>query len=99
MPFRRNEPRKTLICRVFALWTDGEGTLTRLPGLVEDRSRYGISLCVPEPIEIGTKVKIRGRQRELEGTVRHCRAAEGKYFIGIQLDKEDASWDRFGAGL
>lgn len=73
--------------------------MTRLEGLVEDRSRHGVSICVPEAIEIGTRVKIRGRTRELEGTVRHCRSMAGKYFIGIHLDREDSSWDRFGAGL
>jgi hypothetical protein len=99
MPHRRNGPRKTQICGVHALWTDQEGTVTRLAGLVEDRSRYGVSICVPEPIEIGTRVKIRGRNRELEGTVRHCRYTAGKYCVGIHLDREDSAWDRFGAGL
>ena len=99
MPHRRTGPRKTQICGISALWTDEEGTVTRLAGLVEERSRYGVSICVPEPIEIGTKVKIRGRVRELQGTVRHCRYTAGEYFIGIQLDQEDPNWDRFGAGL
>lgn len=99
MPQRRAGPRKTQICRIFALWTDEEGTVTRLAGFLEDRSRYGLSICVSEPIEIGTRVTIRGRTRELDGTVRHCRYTAGKYFIGIHLDQEDASWDRFGLGL
>jgi hypothetical protein len=99
MPQRRSGPRKTQICRISAVWADEEGTVTRLAGLVEDRSRYGVSICVPEPIEIGTCVKIRGRTRELAGTVRHCRYSAGKYCIGIRLDREDVLWDRFGTGL
>jgi hypothetical protein len=99
MPHRRAGPRKTQICRIFALWTDAEGTVTRLAGLMEDRSRNGVSICVPEPIELGTRVKVRGRTRELEGIVRHCRYTAGKYLIGIHLDHEDTAWDRFGAGL
>ncbi len=73
--------------------------MTRLPGLLEDRSRHGVNICVSEPIAVGTKVTIRGRVRELDGVVRHCRYAAGKYFIGIRLDQEDPHWDRFGAGL
>jgi hypothetical protein len=99
MPLRRTGPRKTRICRVAAFWTDEEGTVTRLVGLLEDRSRQGASISVSEPIAVGIKVTIRGRTRELDGTVRHCRYAAGKYLIGIRLDQEDPDWDRFAAGF
>lgn len=99
MPRRRLEPRKTLICRIFALWMDEEGTLVNLAGLLEDRSRSGIGISLSEPIAVGTRVRIRGRAREFGGIVRYCRYQGGKYFIGIRLDDEDKSWDRFGIGL
>lgn len=99
MPRRRAEPRKTLICRIAALWTDEEGTLVNLTGLLEDRSRSGVGISVPEPIAVGTRVRIYGRVRELRGIVRHCRYKAGKYFVGVRLDDEDKSWDRFGIGL
>ena len=99
MPRRRLEPRKTLICRISVLWTDEEGTLIKLTGLLEDRSRTGVQIVVEEPVAVGTCVRIRGRARELRGIVRHCRYEAGKYFIGVRLDDEDNSWDRFGVGL
>lgn len=99
MPRRRVEPRKTLICRIAAIWTDEEGTVITLSGLLEDRSGSGVGISVPEPIEVGTRLRIRGRMRELHGVVRHCRYARGKYFVGVLLDHEDKAWDRFGVGL
>lgn len=99
MPRRRVEPRKTLICRISATWMDEEGTLFNLAGLLEDRSRSGVGISVPEPIAVGTRVRIRGRVRELRGMVRHCRYWRGKYFVGVLLEDQDKSWDRFGIGL
>ena len=99
MPRRRVEPRKTTICRISALWFDEEGAINSLTGLLEDRSRFGVGISVPEPIAVGTRVRICGRVRELRGIVRHCRYKSGKYFVGVHLDAEDKTWDRFGVGL
>jgi hypothetical protein len=93
------EPRKALICRISVLWEDQAGFATRQFGLLEDRSLSGVSICVPEPIAIGTKVTIRGRRRELVGIVRYCRPKGPDYFIGVHLEEGDAGWASFGAGL
>jgi len=81
------------------MWRDPEGFPRVLTGLIEDRSYSGIGISIQEPIDIGTKVQIRGRLRELSGTVRYCRTRGAKYFVGIELDRKDTSWNRFGAGL
>ena len=99
MPRHRAEPRKTLICRITVCWENEEGYITSQAGLLEDRSRSGVGITVLDPIAIGAKVRIRGRVQELAGTVRHCRLKGAKYFIGIQLEHEDATWNRFGVGL
>ncbi len=68
-------------------------------GLLEDRSLSGFGISVPEPIAIGTKVKVRGRLRELSGIVRYCRPKGVTYLVGIRLDETDEEWSSFGAGL
>lgn len=99
MSRRRGEARKTLICRVSAVWLDEDGVPANASGLLEDRSLSGVGLCLPEPIPLGTKVKIRGRNRELAGTVRHCKSRGVNYRVGIRLDRPDKTWDHFGVGL
>ena len=88
-----------MICRISVVWEDDAGFRTRQFGLLEDRSLSGVSICVPEPIAIGTKVTIRGRLRELAGIVRYCRPKGAEYFVGIRLDERDLGWASFGAGL
>jgi hypothetical protein len=96
---RRSEPRKTSISRISVAWEDQDGCPVNQTGLLEDRSRSGVGISVHAPIPVGTKVKIRGRVRELAGIVRHCRLHGEEYLVGLWLDKEDLSWKRFGAGL
>jgi len=99
MPRRRVESRKTLICRISVIWVAQEGAITTLTGFLEDRSRFGVGISLPEPIPVGTAVKIQGRMRELHRIVRHCRYEGGQYLVGVHLDAEDKAWDRFGVGL
>jgi len=96
---RRTQPRKTLLCRISVLWHDDDEISRSQSGMIEDRSLTGMGISVPYPIAIGTKVIVRGRVRELAGVVRHCRLNHAKYFIGIQLEREDKTWNHFGAGL
>jgi hypothetical protein len=99
MSRRRIEPRKTSISRIYVFWEDQDGCAASQDGLLEDRSRSGLGITVFQPIAIGTKVRIQGRLRELAGIVRHCRLQGAKYLVGIRLDEEDVTWNRFGAGL
>ncbi len=99
MSRRRAEPRKALICRVSVFCEDREGFPVTQDGLLEDRSLSGVGISVPDPIAIGSKVKVRGRSRELAGTVRHCRFKGPNYFVGIRLDTEDVTWNSIGVGL
>ena len=93
------EPRKTLICRISVFWEDEAGFSTRQVGLLENRSLSGVSICVPEPMAIGTKVNVRGKLRELAGIVLYCRPKGSEYLVDIQLDERDLGWAAFGAGL
>ncbi len=68
MSLRRTQPRKTLICRISICWKDEDGVPSMQYGLVEDRSLCGLGISVPNPIPIGTKVRVRGRSKELAGT-------------------------------
>jgi len=99
MPRRRREPRKTLICGITVRYEDEEGFPKMQAGLLEDRSLSGVGISVTYPIAIGSKVKIQGRVRGLDGIVLYCRPKGANYFVGIRLDHEDLTWNQFGAGL
>jgi PilZ domain len=99
MSHKRTQPRKIQICRICIYWKDQDGLPKVQSGLVEDRSLSGLGITVPDPIPIGTKVQVRGRAKELLGSVRHCRAKGINYLIGIRLDDEDADWNRSFAGI
>jgi hypothetical protein len=88
-----------LICGVLVYCEDQTGLPMTQSGLLEDRSLSGVGISVAYPVGIGTKIRIRGRQRELVGIVRHCRAKGTSYFVGIRLDEQDAGWASFGVGL
>jgi hypothetical protein len=87
------------MCRISLVWQDRVGSYRTQPGLLEDRSRSGVGISVYESIPVGTKVKIRGRRRELVGMVRYCRGGGVKYLIGILLDEADKTWNSFGAAF
>lgn len=87
------------MCRISVFWDDQDGCPTTQYGLLEDRSLSGIGISVPEPIAIGTQVKIKGRLRELAGIVRYCRPKGANYAVGIRLDTKDVGWASIGAGL
>lgn len=99
MSRRRREPRKTLICGITVRYEDEEGLPKTQAGLLEDRSLSGVGISLTYPIAIGSKVKIQGRVHALDGIVRHCRPKGANYFVGIRLDQEDVTWNKFGAGL
>ena len=88
-----------LICGITVRYEDEEGLPTMQAGLLEDRSLSGVGISLTYPIAIGSKVKIQGRVRQLDGIVRHCRPKGASYFVGILLDQVDVTWRRFGAGL
>ena len=85
--------------RISIAWDDEDGSPRTQSGVLEDISLSGAGVCVNKPIPAGTKVRIRGKHRELAGTVRHCRTEEFQYFVGIQLDVADEEWLSFGGGL
>lgn len=99
MSRRRREPRKTLICGITVRYEDDQGLPTMQAGLLEDRSLSGIGISLTYAIAIGSKVKIQGRVRQLDGIVQYCHAKGASYFVGIRLDHEDVIWNQFGAGL
>lgn len=87
------------MCRISVAWTDREGAQQTQTGLLEDRSLAGAGISVNHPIPVGTKVKFRGRKRELAGIVRYCRRGRINYLIGVRLDERDEAWATIGAGL
>ena len=68
------------------VWCDRFGRERRCIGNLEDISVTGLSLQVESPVFQGTSVKVLHGTTSLVGVVRHCRYADGVYFIGIQLD-------------
>ncbi len=87
------------MCRISVVFEDSAGCPRTQTGLPEDRSFSGIGISVHKPISVGTKVKIKGRIRELAGLVQYGRPMGSKYAVGIRLDQQDMAWDSFGAGL
>jgi hypothetical protein len=90
MDHLRIEPREMIMYRVGISWEDENGGLKTYDGMLEDKSRSGAGIFVRDAIPAGTRVKVREKNQERVGTVRHCRADQTGFFIGIKYDAPDA---------
>ncbi len=72
--------------RVETMWQDETGTLRVAPGVIEDRSRGGVSVRVKEPVSIGSNLEIKSQNEQFTGVVKNCRRDGRGYVLGIQRD-------------
>jgi hypothetical protein len=84
MDDKRDTPRIPLMVRVDAMWQDQDGTLRIVPGVLEDRSRGGVSVRVKEQIPVGSILEIRWQNEQFSGLVTYCRPDGVLYVLGIQ---------------
>lgn len=82
---RRTHARLLCAELIELVWRDRSGRERRCIANLEDISVAGISLQIETPVFEGTSVKLLHGTTSLAGVVRHCRYADGGYFIGVQL--------------
>jgi hypothetical protein len=82
---KRAEPRAGIMARIEALWVDETGNPRIAPAKLEDKSSGGASICVKNPIDVGSNVIIHWHGGHLSGTVTYCRRGQ-EYVVGIQRD-------------
>jgi hypothetical protein len=61
---------------------DGEGAMD---GTVVDVSNYGMGLIIPEPLPLGTPIKIEAHNELLLGEVCYCDPHAGAYRVGLAV--------------
>jgi PilZ domain len=94
MEEKRENPRFALMKRVEALWEDDTHAQRSARGTILDRSLGGICLQISIPIDIGSKLTIKGASEQLSGIVVNSRREKEDYILGIQFDgpaKPDAT--------
>ncbi|MGC2059854.1 MAG: hypothetical protein WA653_16430, partial [Candidatus Sulfotelmatobacter sp.] len=67
-------------------WEDATGKLLSAPARLEDKSLSGACIRMKKQIEVGAKLKVRGRFEEFSGVVRYCRSDGWDYVIGLQRE-------------
>jgi hypothetical protein len=69
-------------------WLDPQGSLRMAQrSRVLNVSEEGIAFELPEPAQLGSRVKIQADKHRLlgEATVRHCRRVGPKYVVGVEF--------------
>jgi hypothetical protein len=67
-------------------WEDATGKLLSAPARLEDRSLSGACIRMKKPVEVGAKLRVRGRFEEFSGIVRYCRSEDWDYVVGVQRE-------------
>ncbi|MGB8580528.1 MAG: hypothetical protein WCD47_06880 [Candidatus Sulfotelmatobacter sp.] len=75
-------------------WEDATGKLLSAPARLEDKSLSGACIRMKKQVEVGAKLKVRGRFEEFSGVVRYCRSEDWDYVIGLQRESESASTEK-----
>ena len=78
-------------------WEDATGKLLSAPARLEDKSLSGACIRMKKQIEVGAKLKVRGRFEEFSGVVRYCRSDGWDYVIDLQRESESASTEKQAA--
>ena len=82
------EPRTRVMIAVEAWWEDQTGALRAVTARMENKSEGGACIRIGIPVEVGSRLGIRGRWDQFTGTARYCIPNEGAYLVGIQRDKK-----------
>jgi hypothetical protein len=67
-------------------WEDATGKLLSAPARLEDRSLSGACIRMKKPVEVGAKLRVRGRFEEFAGIVRYCRSEDWDYVVGVRRE-------------
>jgi hypothetical protein len=84
------------MARAEAQWEDPTGTLRVALAMLEDISQGGAGVRLRQPINVGSKLRIKWHKEQFSGTVRHCRRDGTDYVLGVQRDvsEQDAALGR-----
>lgn len=78
------ENRIVLMMLAEVSWEDATGKLLTAPARLEDKSLSGACIRMKKPVEVGAKLRVRGRFEEFSGIVRYCRSEDWDYLVGMQ---------------
>jgi len=85
----RAEPRTALIAAV-EISLEGPAVVElNSSARMEDRSPSGACIRVKTPIQVGAKVKVRGRWERFCGIAKYCRRDGWEYLVGIHRQRTD----------
>ena len=77
-----------MISRVDVEWHDSDGSPRHVFAYIEDRSRSGLGMRIPNFIPVGTEIRIKGIRLDVRGVVRQCARAGYEYMVGVKLSAE-----------
>lgn len=68
-------------------WQDRQGQFKMTEARGIDISEFGMSIQLPEPVEIRSVVNLRAEKHRLVGSasVRYCRRIASKYIVGLEF--------------
>ena len=67
-------------------WEDAPGKLLSAPARLEDKSLSGACIRMKKSVEVGAKLRVRGRFEEFSGVVKYCRSEGWDYVVGLQRE-------------
>jgi hypothetical protein len=67
-------------------WEDATGKLLSAPARLEDKSLSGACIRMKKSVEVGAKLRVRGRFEEFSGVVKYCRSEGWDYVVGLQRE-------------
>ena len=67
-------------------WEDATGKLLSAPARLEDKSLSGACIRMKKQVEVGAKLRVRGRFEEFCGVVKYCRSEGWDYVVGVQRE-------------
>jgi hypothetical protein len=69
-------------------WKDATGKLLSVPARLEDKSLSGACIRMKKSVEVGAKLRVRGRFPEFSGIVKYCRSEDWDFVVGLQRETE-----------
>lgn len=92
MDSRRKEPRRAYLAKAVLTYLDELGVEIAAPGMIEDRSKFGLGIRVITSIPVGCFVNITLGGQRYSGVVKRCSSCKpepgfkGEYFLGIAIE-------------
>lgn len=79
---KRSEPR--LPCNPTGIHAFVDGSDRPVAGKIVEVSRTGIQLQIDEAVPVGSRMTVKVGDTVLLGDVRHCRARDDRFTVGLQ---------------